>query len=123
MDFLLNSVRMIDHDQAKEFSFGDIKSLEEHLAVAFVNPQDFKSLSLDSNIRISNNNTGEIVVKAREDETIPKGMIQMPVSIWSNKLSLVQDGEILTKNVKVRAEATNESITRYIDILKEIKEV
>ncbi|GAG00193.1 unnamed protein product, partial [marine sediment metagenome] len=46
MEFTLNSMRKIDNDQVKEYAFGTEDSLEEHLAICFINPKDFKKLNL-----------------------------------------------------------------------------
>ena len=35
---ILNTVRMVDHDQAKEHMFGDEQSLMDNLALAIINP-------------------------------------------------------------------------------------
>jgi formylmethanofuran dehydrogenase subunit D len=122
MDYILNIVRMIDFDQAKEFSFGDQNSLEKKLAISFLNPQDFDRLNISSgkNIKISNEN-GEIIVKVEKDEDVPQGMIQMPVSIWSNQLSSTKNGKIIYKNLKVNIEPTTALISKFEDLIKKIK--
>ena len=50
MDFLLNTIRKIDNDQVKEHSFGNEQSLEENLAVSFINPKDFDKLNFSYSI-------------------------------------------------------------------------
>ena len=122
MEFILNTVRKIDYDQTKEFTFGDIQSLEQNLAIAFLNPKDVIELKLpnETNINIANE-VGSIVVKVIEDENIPEGTILLPVSIWANQLTQVRDNEIFYKNIKVYIEATDEPYTKYKDIINKIK--
>lgn len=122
MEFILNTVRKIDYDQTKEFTFGDKQSLEQNLAIAFLNPKDVSELKLpkETNINIANE-VGSIVVKVIEDENIPEGTILLPVSIWANQLTQVRDNEIFYKNIKVYIEATDEPYTKYKDIINKIK--
>ena len=122
MEFILNTVRKIDYDQTKEFTFGDKQSLEQNLAIAFLNPKDVSELKLpkETNINIANE-VGSIVVKVIEDENIPEGTILLPVSIWANQLTQVRDNEIFYKNIKVYIETTDEPYTKYKDIINKIK--
>jgi formylmethanofuran dehydrogenase subunit D len=122
MELILNTVRRIDYDQTKEFAFGDTQSLEDHLAIAFLNPKNFKELKLtkDTHIKLANDE-GSIILKAIEDENIPDGTILLPVSIWANQLTKVQETEIFYKNIIVNVEAINEPITKYKDIINKIK--
>ncbi len=124
MELILNTVRKVDNDQTKEFAFGDTKSLEENLAIAFLNPTNMKELNLKNeeylNIR---NDEGSIVVKALEDEDVPEGSILLPVSIWANQLTKVEDDELFFKNIKVNVKATDEAVTKYEDIISKIRGV
>ena len=56
LDFLLNTIRKIDNDQVKEHSFGNEQSLEENLAISFINPKDFDKLNLVSNLHLKISN-------------------------------------------------------------------
>ena len=113
---------MIDKDQAKEFAFGDEKTLEQNLALAFLNPEDYKKLNLTANNNLKiYNQSGEIIVKVEKEENIPHGMVQMPVSIWSNQLTTIKDNEILYKNIKVKIEPTINPISGFNDLIKKIK--
>jgi formylmethanofuran dehydrogenase subunit D len=122
MQLILNTVRKIDNDQTKEFAFGDKTSLEEQLAVAFLNPKNMKQLKLlkTNHIKIMNE-AGSIIVKAFEDENVPDGSILLPVSIWANQLTQVKNNELAFKNLAVKVDSTDESITRFGDILTKIK--
>ncbi len=122
MEMILNTIRKIDNDQAKEFAFGDNQSLEEKLAFAFLNPKDYTSLNLtkEKHLKISNS-IGSIVVKVIEDENVPEKSILLPVSIWANQITIVENGELHFKNIKVTIEVTNDPISKYSDIIKQIK--
>jgi formylmethanofuran dehydrogenase subunit D len=122
VEYTLNIVRMVDNDQAKEFTFGDENTLEQNLAIAFLNPEDYNKLNLKTNINLKIfNESGEIIVKVEKEEDIPHGMVQMPVSIWSNQLTAVRDNEIIYKNLKVRIEPTTSPISRFNELLNKIK--
>jgi len=43
MEMVVNTVRMVDYDQAKEYSEGDNTTLSEKLAIGLINPEDFKN--------------------------------------------------------------------------------
>lgn len=121
MEFILNSVRRIDNDQAKELAFGTKQSLEEKVAVGFINPKDFEKLNLVSSLHLKMSNKGKyVIVRVEKDENIPEGTIAMPVSIWSNQLSVVQNDELLYKNIVVNVEATRDPITKFEDIIQKL---
>jgi formylmethanofuran dehydrogenase subunit D len=124
MELILNTVRKVDNDQTKEFAFGDTKSLEENLAIAFLNPTNMKKLNLKNEECLNiTNDVGSIVVKALEDEDVPEGSIFLPVSIWANQLTKVEGNELLFKNIKVNVNATDKAITKYEDIISKIRGV
>jgi len=121
MEFILNSMRKIDNDQVKEHAFGTEQSLEENLAICFICPKDFEKLNLVSSLHLKISNKEKyVIVKVEKDENIPEGMVVMPVSIWSNLLSVVQNDDILYKNIAVNLEATREPITKYKEILQKL---
>jgi formylmethanofuran dehydrogenase subunit D len=122
MELVLNTVRKIDNDQTKEFTFGNTQSLEDNLAIAFLNPKNAKELNItkDGHIKISNEGNS-IIVKVIEDENTPEGIVVLPVSIWANQITQVRETEIFYKNIMVHIESTNEPITRYGDIINKIK--
>jgi formylmethanofuran dehydrogenase subunit D len=122
MEMRLNTVRMVDHDQAREHALGDEKSLEQNLAIGILNPSDFKKLNLTRSLHINlSNKNGQVIVAIKEDENIPQGMLLMPVSIWSNQLTNVEKDEIAYKNIAVNVEATRDPITTFKDLLNSIK--
>ena len=122
LDFLLNTIRKIDNDQVKEYSFGNEQSLEENLAIAFINPKDFDKLNLVPSLHLKiSNKQRNIVVKIEKDENIPEGTITMPVSIWSNQLTETLNDEIIYKNIVVSVEATREPILKFKEIIQKIR--
>ncbi|MBD3197644.1 MAG: hypothetical protein GF317_21495 [Candidatus Lokiarchaeota archaeon] len=122
MELRLNSVRMINHDQSKEFSLGELDIMEEELAIAYINPQDFEEMYLTASLKLHiSNENGEIIVNFEQDEDVPKGTVLMPVSIWSNQLTTVKDGEIVNKNIAVQVEASRDPPTKLNVIIKKIR--
>lgn len=113
---------MIDHDQATEFMFGEIDSMEEKLAIAYINPSDFEEMYLVPSLKLHiSNDHGEVVVNFDQDEKIPKGTIVMPVSIWSNQLTSIRNGNIINKNIPVEVEGTRDPPTPLKDLILKIK--
>ncbi len=121
MEFILNSIRRIDNDQVKEYTFGTEQSLEEKLAICFINPKDFEKLNLVASLHLKiSNKEKHVIVKVEKDDDVPDGTVLMPVSIWSNRLSVVQNNEILYKNIVVNMEATREPIMKFKEIIQEL---
>jgi len=121
MEFILNSIRKIDNDQVKEHAFGTEQSLEEKLAICFINSKDFEKLNLVSSLHLKiSNKEKHVIVKVEKDDDVPKGTVVMPVSIWSNRLSVVQNHELLYKNIVVNVEATREQIMKFKEIIQEL---
>jgi len=121
MEFILNTIRKIDNDQVKEYTFGTEQSLEENLAVCFINPKDFNKLNLVSSLHLKiSNKEKHTIVKVEKDDNIPEGTVTMPVSIWSNRLSEVQNNELLYKNIAVNVETTRDPIMKFKEIIQEL---
>ena len=121
MEFLLNTIRKIDNDQVKEYTFGTEQSLEENLAICFINPKDFDKLNLVSSLHLRlSNKEKHVIVKVEKDGNVPEGTITMPVSIWSNQLSEVQNHELLYKNIVVNVEATRDPIMKFEEIIQKL---
>lgn len=119
---IVNTVRMIDNDQAREYSFGDEISLKEKLALGFLNPDDFKKFNLGSSINLKiSTKFGTVILKIKENEKVPKGIILIPISIWANQITGVQDNELFFKNFKASVESTREPVLSFKDLIKEIK--
>jgi len=123
MKMVLNTVRMIDHDQAREYTFGDSQSLKENLGIGYINPNDFEKLGLVKSLRVQlSNNYGQVIIKQEQKENVPEGIIIMPVSIWSNQVTGVENGEIIFKNIEVEVEATRDPVPDYKDLISKIKQ-
>ncbi|TFG00352.1 MAG: hypothetical protein EU542_08165 [Promethearchaeota archaeon] len=122
MKMNLCTVRMIDNDQAREYAFGDEKSLKEKLAVGFINPQDFEEIGLVPSLNIKlTTEFGEVVLANKRDETIPKGTILVPISIWANQLTGVKNDELFYKGFAVDVVGTRDKILEFKDLINKIK--
>ncbi len=123
MDMIVNTVRLMDYDQAKEYSEGDNNTLKEKLAIGFLNPEDYKNLNItpSSNLKIISN-FGSVIIKVLQDKNVPLGTINMPVSIWANQITGIENNELVYKNIKVKVEVTKDSILNLKDLLNLIKE-
>jgi formylmethanofuran dehydrogenase subunit D len=123
MEMIVNTVRMVDYDQVREYAFGDNNSLKENLAIGILNPEDFNKLNLSPNLNLKlSNENGEVIVKVKQDENIPLGTIVMPVSIWANQLTGINNDILILKNLKTNAETTKEDVLDIKDLLKTITE-
>jgi formylmethanofuran dehydrogenase subunit D len=122
MEMLVNTVRMVDHDQLREHSFGDGNSLKENLAIGLLNPEDIEKLNLtpDLNLKLVNEH-GQVIIKAKQEKNVPVGIILMPVSIWTNQIIGVINQQLLFKNLKVNAEATRDNILDLEGLINVIK--
>lgn len=119
----MNTIRMVDYDQAREYSEGNDNQLKEKLAIGFLNPEDYKSLKITPKINLKIiSNFGSVIVKAQQDENVPLGSIIMPVSIWANQITGIQDNGLNYKNLKVNVEISQDSILTLRDLLNSIKE-
>ena len=123
MNFILNTVRRMENDQSKEFSLGDRKSLVEKLAIAFINPKDLDKLNPNRkpNLKISSS-FGMTIVKGLADEDVPEGTVLMPISIWSNQITGIENSELIYKNLEVDVEATEEQVNDLNSLINIIKE-
>ncbi|MFX1260175.1 MAG: molybdopterin dinucleotide binding domain-containing protein [Promethearchaeota archaeon] len=122
MEMILNTVRIIEQDQAKEYTFGDYQSLKDKLAVGIINPEDFKKLQVGSSLNVKLiSKYGEVIVAVKQDENVPQGMIIMPVSIWANEITGFEREELYYKNLFVKIEVTNDKILDFKEIITKIK--
>ena len=123
MELILNTVRRMENDQAKEFALGDKTSLKEKLAIAFLNPVDLEKINPknERNLKISSI-YGEIVIRGVMDEDVTQGTILMPNSIWSNQITGIEHLELKYKNIVVKLEPTEEPVTDFKKIMQAVKE-
>ncbi|UCC18518.1 MAG: hypothetical protein JSV62_10440 [Promethearchaeota archaeon] len=123
MKMIVNTVRIVDNDQLREFSFGDNNSLKEKLGIGLMNPKDFGDLRVNSNLNIRiTNNFGSVVIKPIDNKNVPMGTIIMPVSIWANQITGIEKNEPIYKNIEVNTEVTSESVLDINDLLNLIKD-
>ena len=123
MKMLLHTVRMVDHDQVREYAFGDNNSLTEKLAIGLINPDDFKNLNLISKLNLKlNNDNGSVIIKPVQEKNVPLGTIIMPVSIWANQITGIENNELVYKNIEVNVETTNDSVLDINDLLSLIRD-
>jgi formylmethanofuran dehydrogenase subunit D len=123
MEMIINTVRMVDNDQAKEYFFGNEESLRNKLAIGLLNTLDFKNLNISSDMNIKvTSNFGKVVIKPIEDENVPTGTIVMPVSIWANQITGIEQNEISFKNITVKVETSRDPILNLNDLIISMKE-
>ena len=61
---IINTVRMVDYDQSKEYSLGDDSSLKENLAIGLLNPDDYDELKVTPNLNLKlANEHGQVIIK------------------------------------------------------------
>ena len=122
MKMILNTVRKIDHDQINEYLFGDNRSLQENLAIAFLNPNDYNYLELSSssNLKVTSE-FGSVILKPIEQDKVPKTTIYIPISIWVNQITGIIENEVIYKNLKVDVEKSGDSIESFEEIINNIK--
>lgn len=123
MEMIINTVRMVDYDQAREHAIGSNETLEENLAIGLINPEDFKRLNLTPSLNLKIiSKFGEVIIKIIQNEDVPNSTILMPVSIWANQITGFENNELIFKNIKVNVEATRDSVLTYESLLKTIKQ-
>ena len=123
MKFILNTVRKVDNDQAKEIGLGNFSDLEEKLAVIFMNNDDLQktNISINSNVEVSSE-FGNVIVKMKADENLPSGVVSMPVSIWSNQITGVIKNDLKFKNINVSISSTVDKILSIEELIQKIRE-
>ena len=123
MEMVVNTVRMVDYDQAREHAIGNNQTLNENLAIGLINPEDFKRLNLTPSLNLKViSKFGEVIIKIIQNKDIPNGTIIMPVSIWANQITGFENNELIFKNIKVNVEATRDSVLTFESLLKSINQ-
>jgi len=123
MEMVVNTVRMVDYDQAREHASGNNETLKENLAIGLINPEDFKRLNLTPSLNLKViSKFGEVIIKLKQNKDIPDGTIIMPVSIWANQITGFENNELIFKNIKVNVEATRDSVLTFESLLESIKQ-
>ena len=57
-----------------------------------------------------------------KDKNVPLGTINMPVSIWANQITGIENNELLYKNIKVNVEDTRDSVLGLEELINSIME-
>ncbi|MFO8018781.1 MAG: hypothetical protein R6U96_09110 [Promethearchaeia archaeon] len=123
MKFKVSSIRMLENDQAREYTFGDEESFQKNLAIGLIHPDDFEDLGMTKSLPLHlKNEFGEVNIWVKRDEGVPRGNIYMPTSIYFNQISGVKNGEIVYKNVECEARPTRDQPLKREKLLEKIKE-
>ncbi|MFW9990073.1 MAG: molybdopterin dinucleotide binding domain-containing protein [Candidatus Odinarchaeota archaeon] len=123
MEMLMNTIRMIDFDQAKEYFESNDNTIKEKLAIGFLNPEDYKNLKITPKLNLKiTSKFGSVIIKAKQDDNVPLGIILMPVSIWANQITGIENNELIYKNLKVNIEVSQNPILDLQDLLNSIRE-
>ncbi|MFX1238397.1 MAG: molybdopterin dinucleotide binding domain-containing protein [Promethearchaeota archaeon] len=122
MDMILNTVRKIDHDQAKELALENYSSLKEAVAIAMMNLEDMKSIGITeaSNIKATSE-FGSVVLRVIKNDNVPSHMLYVPISIWINQITGVSKEGLVLKNIKIDVEKSNDPVLSFEEILKTIR--
>ncbi|MHA1688755.1 MAG: molybdopterin dinucleotide binding domain-containing protein [Promethearchaeota archaeon] len=124
MEVLVNTARLIMYDQATEHAFGDPETLKEKVAIAFMHPNTMKQLTIKnhSNVKLRSEH-GSIVLMAKEDDSMPEGVVTIPVSLWANQITGTMGEELIYKNFKVKIEPTTEPVPSLENLINKLKGV
>lgn len=123
MKVKVSSIRMLEHDQAREYAFGDEESFKKNLAITLINPEDFEELGMTKSLPLHlKSEFGEVNIWVRKEEDIPKGHLYMPASIYFNQISGVKNGEIIYKNIECEAHPTRDQPLTKEELIKKIEE-
>lgn len=119
---ILNTVRKIDHDQAKELALENYSSLKEAVAIAMMNLEDMKSIGITeaSNIKATSE-FGSVVLRVIKNDNVPSHMLYVPISIWINQITGVSKEGLVLKNIKIDVEKSNDPVLSFEEILKTIR--
>ena len=97
--------------------------IKEKLGIGLMNPEDFSKLNLRSNLNLRlTSSFGNVVIKPVEDKNVPLGMIIVPVSIWANQITGIENNEPIYKNIGVKVEVTSDSVLGLNELLKLIRD-
>ena len=122
MNVLLNTVRNVDRDQARERLLGSEKALNEKVPVAQLNPVDIEKLGLSPSLNILiSTKYGSVIMKYEKNKKIPEGIVNVPVSIWANQLTGIEDFELDYKNIKAEIEGTKDPVLSINQLIQNIK--
>ncbi len=93
-------------------------------AVCTINPADFEALGRPEKVRVTaTDGRRRVVVRAREDGSVPPGQVFMPRAIWANVVvdpETFSTGSPLYKGAPVAIEPSQEEVLSAREITKMI---
>ncbi len=121
---LLNSGSTIDEGRLAKGGDKLSPEYQKECAVAVIHPAIFKELGCPKKVKvISNDETREVVVDAKCEDSVTKEQIFMPRAIWSNVVvspETFSTGSPLYKGSPVFIEATDEEVKSAEDIVLKV---
>ncbi len=121
---LLNSGSTIDEGRLAKGGDKLSPEYQKECAVAVIHPAIFKELGCPKKVKvISNDETREVVVDAKCEDSVTPGQIFMPRAIWSNVVvspETFSTGSPLYKGSPVFIEATDEEVKSAEDIVLKV---
>ncbi len=113
---------MVDFDQAKEYAFGDYKEIHKNLAMCFLNPNDFSALGLKEGLNLHiRGKYGEVVLYSQKKQEVPEHMLIIPVSIWANQITGIENDQLTYKNIEVEVEPTSTPVLTYSELISKFQ--
>ena len=94
----------------KKYSY----SISINMKFYFFTPVIVKTLKVFIFLWVAKNNI-------KEDKKVPQGMLYVPVSIWANQITGMEDDELIFKNIKIKVESTNEPVMEFKELISKIK--
>ena len=121
---LLNSGSTIDEGRLAKGGDKLSPEYQEECAVAVIHPVVFRELGCPKKVKvISNDETREVVVTAKCEDSVTPQQIFMPRAIWANVVvepETFSTGSPLYKGSPVFIEATNEEVRSAEDIVLKV---
>jgi len=121
---LLNSGSTINEGRLAKGGDKLSPEYQKECAVAVIHPRIFKELGCPERIKvISNDETREVVVTAKCEDSVTEEMIFMPRAIWANVVvepETFSTGSPLYKGSPVFIEATEEDVKSSEDIVLKV---
>ncbi len=121
---LLNSGSTINEGRLAKGGDKLSPEYQKECAVAVIHPRIFKELGCPERIKvISNDETREVVVTAKCEDSVTEEMIFMPRAIWANVVvepETFSTGSPLYKGSPVFIEATEEEVRTSEDIVLKV---
>lgn len=95
------------------------------VSVCHLSEEDYKSLELSEGKNVQlRNNVGQVILSARPDPGLPKGLVFIPMGPWANTLVGKETGGCGTphfKGVEVEVVATDEPVLEIRDLFLDLR--